>query len=192
MNRVAPETIDLLFESFRASMGVNAAARRTGCAKNTVAKYLRLFEAWEQTTVHCLCGKPRHVGWCKAQENAERVEAFCGCGKPLRHRGWCSIRFARSPARQAVMARLHGRPVLARPPKLARPPERPIVAYRMPELDDRQRRELATARMRKLKVAKRKPISRAELQSLIANAYLPIKRLRPGAHLGYRPSWLGE
>jgi len=37
----------------------------------------------------------------------EGIEPVCGCGQPTTHRGWCSVRFARSPARQSFMRRWH-------------------------------------------------------------------------------------
>jgi hypothetical protein len=114
MNRLSRDKIDQLFACFRTSMTARAAARLVGTSKDTANRYLRLMERTEQTSVLCLCGKPRHVGWCKAQENAEMVEAICACGKSIRHRGWCSVRFSRSLARQRFMLRWH-------PPKVDTP-----------------------------------------------------------------------
>lgn len=31
----------------------------------------------------------------------------CECGKPLRHRGWCKVRYGRSPVRQKFWADWH-------------------------------------------------------------------------------------
>jgi hypothetical protein len=41
---------------------------------------------------------------------------FCPCGQPAGHRGWCSIRYARSSARQAFIARWQA----SRPPAIIR------------------------------------------------------------------------
>ncbi len=37
------------------------------------------------------------------------TEILCGCGLPIKHRGWCPERYARSVKRQAFMARWHGK-----------------------------------------------------------------------------------
>jgi hypothetical protein len=107
LNQINQDRVDALFDCFRQSMGVRAAARYVGVARNTASHYLKQFEANKSLSVSCLCGKPRHRGWCKAQENAERTEAFCGCGRSLRHRGWCSIRVGRSIERQRLIRRWH-------------------------------------------------------------------------------------
>lgn len=60
------------------------AARAVGCDKNTANRCQRLLRA-------------------------EGIVPICECGKPASHRGWCAARFARSPARQDVIRRLHDR-----------------------------------------------------------------------------------
>jgi hypothetical protein len=37
---------------------------------------------------------------------AEMKSVYCGCGLPVDHRGWCSVRYAASPVRQAFMSTL--------------------------------------------------------------------------------------
>ena len=61
--------------------GVREAARLTGCSKNTASKL------W------------RHLH--------NTSPPMCACGRPSGHRGWCSPRIAKSPARQAALARMH-------------------------------------------------------------------------------------
>jgi hypothetical protein len=114
MNSLAPAKIKQLFDCFGRSCGVRATAREARVSRNTAQAYLRLFERNRGVAIVCLCGKPRHRGWCAAQESATPVEALCGCGKPLRHRGWCRVRYARSPGRQAFMRRWHPQPCVAR------------------------------------------------------------------------------
>lgn len=59
-----------------------AVTRETGVAKNTVKRIKDILEA--------ISGK-----------------ISCPCGGPSGHRGWCSIRFKESPARQEAMRRFH-------------------------------------------------------------------------------------
>lgn len=177
MNRLDQTKIDEAFSCFRACLGVNATARKLGIAKNTAAKYLRLYEAGAVACVLCACGKPRHRGWCKAQELRERVESFCECGKPLRHRGWCKVRYARSPARQAVMRRLHG--------------QQPIIYCEpLPALSREQKKVAAVTRAAVIRRSRRSKDTVADLTDIIAAYKGPIKKYPAGAHSGWRPSWL--
>jgi hypothetical protein len=103
MNRLPQYKIDQLEACFRASMGVRAAAREVGVDRHTAATYLRILAD----------------------------DALCACGKPLRHRYWCRIRFQRSAARQEFMRRWHPRTEVAMAaigipqPQAARQPSTP-------------------------------------------------------------------
>lgn len=60
-------------------LGVRGVCRRTGLAKGTVQRHFP-------------------------------IDVRCPCGKLLiEHRGWCSHRYAQSPARQKVMTAIHDR-----------------------------------------------------------------------------------
>lgn len=71
-----------ILASLASGRGVRATARHCGVAKATVAR-LRLMLI------------------------ATKGEFFCECGKPTTHRGWCRVRYAASPKRQAVIERMH-------------------------------------------------------------------------------------
>lgn len=72
-----------LARAFAAGMSIREAARCVGCSKTTARKVFRIFSA--------ASGKP----------------FLCPCGQPNTHQGWCSHRYALSPVRQEVMAKLH-------------------------------------------------------------------------------------
>jgi hypothetical protein len=211
MNRLDQKTSELVFECFRASIGIRATARKLGIARGTATKYLRLFEAGEQTAVLCACGKPRHTGWCKAQENAERVEALCGCGQPIRHRGWCRVRLARSPERQAFLRSRWGKLVnktVSPPPPLpvpqivprtvppappiviAPPPDPRIVQTAVPTFTEAEKKSLAKRRYFIQRRARSSKSSIEDLRAIVAASDAPIQKLPVGAHTGWRPSWL--
>lgn len=204
MNRLSQDKIDALFDCFRASMGVRATARATGVVRNTVAKYLQLFEAdAANEQVLCLCGKPRHRGWCHAQEQASRTEANCECGKPLRHRGWCRVRYARSPGRQAFMRRWHAPkapvdapqlPIVASAPSIVAPPEpaRPVEHIPVPTFTAEEKKALQTRRYHMQRRGRAAKSSIEDLRALVAASNAPIQRLPAGAHTGWKPSWMGE
>lgn len=91
MNQLDATRQAALRDAFLGGMGVREAARTVGCAKATARRYRK-----ELAASGALDG------------------VTCACGKKPGHRGWCSYRFARSPERQRVMARLHGNDVRAR------------------------------------------------------------------------------
>lgn len=47
------------------------------------------------------------VGKVRRQIVKQSGEILCACGLPTTHQGWCRVRFAASPKRQAVMRKLH-------------------------------------------------------------------------------------
>ncbi len=51
----------------------------------------------------------------RALKEVYGIEFICECGRRSNHRGWCSVRFAKSPARQALMKKLHGKQRKANP-----------------------------------------------------------------------------
>jgi hypothetical protein len=165
MNRLSEERMEQLFACFRTSMTARAAARSVGTSKDTANRYLRLMEHTEQTSSLCACGKPRHVGWCRAQENAERVETLCACGKSIRHRGWCSVRFERSPARQRFMLRWH-------PPK-----DQPAGDTVAPVAVTQTTPLLPIARF--VTMAPLLPREKQDLRAMLAEAVANTRRMQP-------------
>lgn len=78
-HRLHPALRDAIARSFFEGLSVRQVARRHGISKITAAQY-----------------RPNGL-------------PACACGQPHGHRGWCAVRFALSPARQAVLQRLHQR-----------------------------------------------------------------------------------
>lgn len=76
-NRKAKQELVLL--ACRSGMSIRKTAEFAGVCQNTAKKWL----------------------------NKYRGAALCHCGRPSGHMGWCSHRLANSPARQAVIKRLH-------------------------------------------------------------------------------------
>lgn len=73
-NYLAPEKADLLQRLFLQGFSQNEACRRVGCSPNTARRYYPV----------------------DARPN-------CPCGREAGHRGWCRVRYAESPARQAIL-----------------------------------------------------------------------------------------
>lgn len=71
-----------LRELFRAGQSARESMESSGLADMTVRKYFGWFE---------LLYGPR----------------MCACGQPMKHRGWCSVRYAKSPKRQEFMKKWH-------------------------------------------------------------------------------------
>ena len=86
-NFLSPDRVAELRRSLDSGFGVRATSVALGIAKNTVMRYAKL-------------EPPRR----------------CACGQPLSHRGWCSVRLARSPSRQAFLARWKRPAGIVRPP----------------------------------------------------------------------------
>lgn len=66
---------------------VRGVANAVGCAKNTVLRYRAVIQAAE-----LLGDKSVHLPTCE-------------CGQPAGHRGWCAVRYAKSPKRQEFIRR---------------------------------------------------------------------------------------
>lgn len=81
MNVLPQEKIDLIEHLSRGGATVREVSRLVGANRNTVQRYRKAY-----------------VDDCT-----------CPCGKPLKHRVWCSFRYAKSPARQLTMQQLHAR-----------------------------------------------------------------------------------
>lgn len=77
MKILEPEKLRLMEASFVAGSGIRATARNVGLSPDTVRKYY-----------------------------AMRPPTNCPCGKPMTHLGWCASRVARSPGRQASLAKI--------------------------------------------------------------------------------------
>ncbi len=73
-NYLAPEKVEGLSRLFLQGYSLNAACRMIGCSVNTGRRYYP----------------------------ADAVPN-CPCGREAGHRGWCRVRYAESPARQAVL-----------------------------------------------------------------------------------------
>lgn len=67
---------------------VRSIAKKAGISRGTAAKMKREFLE-------------------EAASPEFNLPVLCQCGKQSDHRGWCSWRYAKSPARQATMKRLH-------------------------------------------------------------------------------------
>lgn len=79
MNRLPAEIVETLRRLFEEGYSTRAAARVAGVSKLTAWLYLR-----------------------------NMPDLNCPCGRPMAgHRGWCSFRFSRSPARQKFMRQWH-------------------------------------------------------------------------------------
>lgn len=74
-NFIRPEKLAKIGEGIAAGLSGRAIARLAGVSYNTVLRYLP----------------------------AERPA--CACGQSAGHRGWCGVRYRRSPSRQAFIAR---------------------------------------------------------------------------------------
>jgi hypothetical protein len=74
MNKISGEKEEKLQALFVAGFTIRQAAKRAGVAKHTAARYL-----------HAL------------------PPLLCPCGQPALHRGWCTVRVARSPSRQQFL-----------------------------------------------------------------------------------------
>lgn len=79
MNVLPQHKIDLIERLTRNGGTVREVSRLAGVNRNTVKRY-----------------RDKYADEC-----------VCPCGKPLKHRAWCSHRFAKSPARQEFMRRWH-------------------------------------------------------------------------------------
>lgn len=81
MRQIDEQTKAALLCAFTDGMGIRAAADFAGVARGTARRYFRELDP----------------------------PPLCKCGKPATHQGWCSVRFAESPARQKLMRKLHRR-----------------------------------------------------------------------------------
>jgi len=61
--------------------------------------------------VETMTGVPKKTVSDIRKDVMRNSDVFCGCGQEAGHKGWCSFRYDRSPARQAFMTRW-GRPPL--------------------------------------------------------------------------------
>lgn len=77
MNLLSERKAALLLEALGRGESLRAAAKVAGCAKNTAARYIRLY------------GRGSN----------------CPCGAKSGHNGWCTYRYLQSPARQAFVKR---------------------------------------------------------------------------------------
>jgi len=77
-NFLPMETVTAIIQEFAAGESLRRIAAKFGIAKNTALRYKQF----------------------------SSVPDKCPCGERYGHRGWCSVRFKQSPARQALMARL--------------------------------------------------------------------------------------
>jgi|SRR5580700_1211525 len=112
-NTIPPEKIARIREMTERGESLRAIASALDIHTATVRRYRRYFVEGTDLGL-CECGRPkRHTGFCHEQFRLRQLtnQAKCGCGEPAFHRGWCWYRFARSPARQATLAKMHGRPV---------------------------------------------------------------------------------
>lgn len=81
-HRISAEKVLGLLDFYENGASIRTAARGVAVAKRTAQEYYALFR----------CVRPR---------------SFCACGQRADHQGWCAVRFRNSPARQAVMKRMH-------------------------------------------------------------------------------------
>lgn len=77
MNFIPPDKEQKLEAAYRAGLSIRSAAQFADVAKGTARKYFRAYPPMD-----------------------------CPCGRRLPHRGWCSYRVAKSPKRQAILARI--------------------------------------------------------------------------------------
>lgn len=80
MNVLKPYVVEQIEILTRKGVSMRGIARELGLAKGTATRYQRSLGLNNLT---------------------------CLCGKPINHKYWCKVRFARSPARQAFMERWH-------------------------------------------------------------------------------------
>lgn len=85
MNELPPDKVDDLYAAFAAGKSSREIVRSVGVAKNTVTGHRRLWLA------------------------AGNAVPLCACGRTSDHRGWCAVRFARSPTRQQAMRDMQAR-----------------------------------------------------------------------------------
>lgn len=86
-NFLSDEKQDALFEILIEGGSIRGAAREVGVSPTTVLAYRKAYFP------------PDYEDQIKP----------CPCGRAAGHRGWCSVRFERSPRRQATMAAMHER-----------------------------------------------------------------------------------
>lgn len=80
-NNLKPEVVARIDELTRQSVTLRGIQAATGAHKDTIVRHQKL------------------LGLDKLN---------CACGRSLRHRGFCSVRYARSAGRQEFMRRWHG------------------------------------------------------------------------------------
>lgn len=94
-NILPNDKLSRLFDLLMKGHSVRECARLVPCSKVTVSRYRILIRAMD------------------ALGDSEKLPR-CKCGQRADHRGWCTVRYSKSPARQAAMRRLHqnqvGRP----------------------------------------------------------------------------------
>lgn len=123
MRSIAPEVIASIRDMTERGKSLREISAVLGIHKATVKRYRKFFVSGGDLGL-CECGKARnHAGFCHEQFRLRQLvnPAKCGCGEPAFHRGWCWHRFAGSEKRQAVMAKLHGKPVRVRKPVIVAP-----------------------------------------------------------------------
>jgi hypothetical protein len=70
-------------------------------------------------------------------------------------------------------------------------PRKVVYQSALPQLTDRERMAVRTRRMQMQRRAKRRQRqSIAELRAIVEASPVPITRFPPGAHKGWRPSWI--
>ncbi len=79
-NFLSDEKMQAVLEAIWEGGSLRGIARELGISKDTVSSYRKL--------------------WLSHDFKIDP----CPCGQEAVHRGWCSVRFARSPRRQAVLA----------------------------------------------------------------------------------------
>lgn len=104
MNRLSDDKLLLMKTCLEQGLSVRATTAVVQCSRRTVTTY-----RWQLLGEFCGCGRPiKHTGFCSTRESLiDKNAPLCECGKPSTHRGWCKWRFARSPARQVVVQRWH-------------------------------------------------------------------------------------
>lgn len=79
VNQIREEKREQAISAFNEAKSVRQVAAEVGISKGTAQKI-------------------------RAEEN---IEVLCPCGKDAKHQGWCAHRYAQSPERQAVIAKMH-------------------------------------------------------------------------------------
>ena len=111
VNTIGPDKIAAIKEMTERGESLRSISNALDIHKATVKRYRKYFCEGVDIGL-CECGRPRnHKGFCQQAFQLRQLinPAKCGCGEPAFHRGWCWYRFAKSPARQATMARMHGK-----------------------------------------------------------------------------------